>query len=205
MDKPLFQKYIELFLEANSKINLISKNDEKFIWEKHIYDSLSFEKFLNKYGIKDLKNKTLLDIGTGGGFPSVPLAIKYPELSVTALDSIKKKLNVIQSIKEDLGINNLSILCDRAENIRGEKYDFITSRAVAALKILIPYALPLLKKGGYFIAYKSVKVDEEIKEAQNILKKYQAKITDIIPYNLPLDENYTRNLVILKHINDKEI
>ena len=205
MDKPLFQKYIELFIEANSKINLISKNDEKFIWEKHIYDSLSFEKFLTKYDIKDLKNKTLLDIGTGGGFPSVPLAIKYPELSVTALDSIKKKLNVIQSIKEDLGINNLSILCDRAENIRGEKYDFITSRAVAALKILIPYALPLLKKGGYFVAYKSVKVDEEIQEAQNVLKKYQAEITDIIPYNLPLDENYTRNLVILKHTNDKEI
>ena len=205
MDKPLFQKYIELFIEANSKINLISKNDEKFIWEKHIYDSLSFEKFLTKYDIKDLKNKTLLDIGTGGGFPSVPLAIKYPELSVTALDSIKKKLNVIQSIKEDLGINNLSILCDRAENIRGKKYDFITSRAVAALKILIPYALPLLKKGGYFVAYKSVKVDEEIQEAQNVLKKYQAEITDIIPYNLPLDENYTRNLVILKHTNDKEI
>lgn len=205
MDKPLFQKYIELFIEANSKINLISKNDEKFIWEKHIYDSLSFEKFLIKYDIKDLKNKTLLDIGTGGGFPSVPLAIKYPELSVTALDSIKKKLNVIQSIKEDLGINNLSILCDRAENIRGKKYDFITSRAVAALKILIPYALPLLKKGGYFVAYKSVKVDEEIQEAQNVLKKYQAEITDIIPYNLPLDENYTRNLVILKHTNDKEI
>ena len=205
MDKPLFQKYIELFIEANSKINLISKNDEKFIWEKHIYDSLSFEKFLTKYDIKDLKNKTLLDIGTGGGFPSVPLAIKYPELSVTALDSIKKKLNVIQSIKEDLGINNLSILCDRAENIRGGKYDFITSRAVAALKILIPYALPLLKKGGYFVAYKSVKVDEEIQEAQNVLKKYQAEITDIIPYNLPLDENYTRNLVILKHTNDKEI
>jgi 16S rRNA (guanine527-N7)-methyltransferase len=109
MDKPLFQKYIELFIEANSKINLISKNDEKFIWEKHIYDCLSFEKFLTKYDIKDLKNKTLLDIGTGGGFPSVPLAIKYPELSVTALDSIKKKLNIIQSIKEDLGINNLSI------------------------------------------------------------------------------------------------
>ena len=205
MDKPLFQKYIELFLEANSKINLISKNDKKFIWEKHIYDSLSFEKFLTKYDIKDLKNKTLLDIGTGGGFPSVPLAIKYPELSVTALDSIKKKLNVIQSIKEDLGINNLSILCDRAENIRVGKYDFITSRAVAALKILIPYALPLLKKGGYFVAYKSVKVDEEIQEAQNVLKKYQAEITDIIPYNLPLDENYTRNLVILKHTNDKEI
>ena len=205
MDKPLFQKYIELFIEANSKINLISKNDEKFIWEKHIYDSLSFEKFLTKYDIKDLKNKTLLDIGTGGGFPSVPLAIKYPELSVTALDSIKKKLNVIQSIKEDLGINNLSILCDRAENIRVGKYDFITSRAVAALKILIPYALPLLKKGGYFVAYKSVKVDEEIQEAQNVLKKYQAEITDIIPYNLPLDENYTRNLVILKHTNDKEI
>ncbi len=205
MDKQLFDKYIELFLQANSKINLISKNDEKYLWEKHICDSLSFEKFLTKYGIKDLKNKTLLDIGTGGGFPSVPLAIKYPKISVTALDSIKKKLNVIQSIKEDLSINNLSILCNRAENIKGEKYDFITSRAVAALKILIPYAIPLLKKDGYFIAYKSVKVDEEIKDAKDILKKYQAQITDIIPYDLPLNENYTRNLVIIQHINDKEI
>ena len=205
MDKQLFNEYIELFLQANSQINLISKNDEKYLWEKHVFDSLSFEIFLEKYRINDLCKKTLLDIGTGGGFPAVPLAIKYPDLSVTALDSIKKKLNVIQAIKDNLGINNLSILCDRAENIKGVKYDFITSRAVATLKILIPYALPLLKKNGYFIAYKSIKVDEEIKEAKNILEKYHAQVTDIIPYNLPMTENYTRNLVIIKYINDKEI
>lgn len=205
MDKQLFNEYIELFLQANSQINLISKNDEKYLWEKHVFDSLSFEIFLKKYGINDLCKKTLLDIGTGGGFPAVPLAIKYPDLSITALDSIKKKLNVIQAIKDNLGINNLSILCNRAENIKGVKYDFITSRAVAALKNLIPYAIPILKKDGYFIAYKSIKVDEEIKEAKNILEKYHAQVTDIIPYNLPMTENYTRNLVIIKYINDKEI
>jgi len=199
MDKALFSKYMSLFLQENSKLNLISKNDEKFLWEKHVFDSLSFEKFLTKHCINELNNKTLLDIGTGGGFPSLPLAIKYPKLSVTALDSIRKKLNSIQEIKTILGINNLEILCARAENIKGKKYDFITSRAVAALKILIPYAMPLLKKDGYFIAYKSLKVREEINEAANILQKFNAEVTDIIQYELPLEENYTRNLVIIKH------
>lgn len=198
MDKQKFEQYMGIFLQENSKLNLISKNDEKFLWEKHVFDSLSLENFFEKYALKDLKNKTLLDIGTGGGFPSVPLAINYPELSVTALDSIRKKINAIQEIKERLHIKNLTTICDRAENLKTKKYDFITSRAVAAMKSLIPYAIPLLKKDGYFIAYKSVKVQEEISEAENVLKKYNAHIKDIIEYNLPLDENHTRNLVIIQ-------
>lgn len=199
MDKQNFEAYIKLFLEENSKCNLISKNDEKFLWEKHIYDSLSFENFLREYGISKLDKKTLLDIGTGGGFPSIPLAIKYPELQVTALDSILKKINAISEIKEVLNLTNLTTLCDRAENIKGQQFDFITSRAVAALKVLIPYALPLLKPDGYFIAYKSLKAREEISEAETALQKYKAEVVNIIQYDLPLEENHTRNLVIIKH------
>lgn len=198
MDKKKFEQYMEFFLQENAKLNLISKNDEKFLWEKHIFDSLSISNFFERFGITDFEGKTLLDIGTGGGFPAVPLAINYPQLKVTALDSIRKKINAIQEIKIGLGLENLNVICDRAENLKRQKYDFITSRAVAALKILVPYAIPLLKNDGYFIAYKSVKVNDEIKEAEHFLKKFNAEIKTVIPYDLPLEENHTRNLVIIQ-------
>ena len=197
MNKELFNEYIKTFLEQNSKLNLISKNDEKFLWEKHIYDSLSIKNFFDKYNIKNLTNKTLLDIGTGGGFPSIPISIAYPELSVTALDSIQKKINAISEIKNSLGLENLYPLCDRAENIHNQ-FDIVTSRAVASMKKLIPYAIPLIKNNGYFVAYKSIKANEELQEAKEIIKKYKAKVIDIIEYQLPLDENHTRNLVIIQ-------
>ena len=195
-NKEFYSKYIEAFLKQNAVINLISKNDEKFLWEKHIFDSLSIEKFFNKYPQNE--KLTLLDIGTGGGFPAVPVALTYKNIEVTALDSIQKKLRAIENIKAELDIKNLKTLCERAENING-KYDIITSRAVAPLKVILNYAMPLLKKNGYFIAYKSIKTDEEIKDAQKELKKYNAKVIDIIKYDLPLEENHTRNLIIITH------
>lgn len=198
MNKQLFQKYMETFLEQNAKLNLISKNDEKFLWEKHICDSVSINRFFEKYNINP-SGKTLLDFGTGGGFPSVPIAIKYPELKVTALDSIRKKINAIDEMKSILDIKNLITVCDRVENI-DLKFDIVTSRAVASMEKLIPYAIPRLKKDGYFIAFKSVKVKEEISEAEKILKRYDAKVTDIIEYDLPLVDNHTRNLVIIRKI-----
>ena len=195
-NKQFYSEYIDSFLKQNAVINLISKNDEKFLWEKHIFDSLSIENFFEKY--PQNRNLTLLDIGTGGGFPAVPIALTYPDIEVTALDSIRKKLNAIENIKAELGIKNLKTLCERAENINGQ-YDIITSRAVAPLRVILNYAMPLLKKNGYFIAYKSVKTDEEIKDAQKELKKYNAKVVDIIKYDLPLEENHTRNLIIITH------
>lgn len=197
-NKQNYEQYMSRFLEENAKINLISKNEEKFLWEKHVYDSLSLELFFTKNGITPT-GKTLLDIGTGGGFPAVPLAIKYPELQVTALDSIKKKLTAIDNITRDMGVSNIQTLCERAENLT-EKYDFITSRAVATLDKISTYALPLLKKGGYFAAYKSKKVQEEIDDAKSVIKRLGGEIVDIIEYRLPLDEIYERNLVIIKKL-----
>lgn len=195
-NKDLFKDYIKFFLEENSKLNLISKNDEKFLWEKHIIDSLALKYFFEKFSIVPDGLK-LLDIGTGGGFPSVPLAIQYPKLKITGLDSIKKKINAVNEITEYLKLKNIKTVCDRAENIK-DKYDIITSRAVASLDKIANYALPLLKKGGYFVAYKALKTNDEIKNSEKVLKKYKAKVVDIIPYDLPLEENHTRNLVIIK-------
>lgn len=193
-NKDLFKDYISAFLEENSKINLISKNDEKFLWEKHIYDSLAIEIFFEKYG----RNfKTLLDFGTGGGFPSVPIALAYPEIKVTALDSIRKKIAAVEDMKQRLKISNLETICDRVENLH-TKFDLVTSRAVASLDKIVEYAIPHLKRGGYFITYKSRKTEEEIKTAKKILNKYKAEIVDILEYALPLEENYTRNLIIIR-------
>lgn len=194
-NKEYFKDYIEAFLEQNSKLNLISKNDEKFLWEKHIFDSLAIEKFFKKY---QFDGKNLLDFGTGGGFPAVPIALAYPKIDVTAMDSIRKKINAITAIKEELKISNLTPLCGRVETL-DEKFDLITSRAVANLGKIVEYAMPRLKKDGYFIAYKSVKAQEEIEESKPILKKLKAEIVDIIQYDLPLQENHTRNLVVIKH------
>ena len=190
-----FDKYIELFLEENSKHNLISKNDEKFLFEKHIYDSLGIKLFFEKYKIKEAN---ILDIGCGGGFPCLPLSIEYPELKITGIDSIRKKINSVTTIRNGLELKNLELICDRVENIKNKQFDIVVSRAVANLAKISEYALPLVKKDGYFIAYKSKKTQEEIEEAKTVLKKYNAKIIDIIQYNLPLEEVYERNLICIK-------
>lgn len=189
-----FTKYIEVFLQKNAKLNLISKNDEKLLFEKHIYDSLGIKLFFEKYNITA---GDILDIGCGGGFPCVPIAIEYPEFNVTGIDSIRKKINAINEIKEELMLTNLTTICDRVENIKNKKFDVITSRAVADLSKICEYALPLLKAGGYFAAYKSRKAQEEIVNAAPILEKYNAKVNEILTYTLPLDEVFERNLIII--------
>lgn len=193
-NKTKYEEYMKIFLEENSKVNLISKNDEKYLWEKHVFDSLAIKNFFEKFDTS--KIKTILDIGTGGGFPSIPIAISYPHLKVTALDSIAKKIRAVQTIKDKLNIENLEPICTRVENLDA-KFDMITSRAVSSLKNICEYALPKLKKGGYFVAYKSRKTPQEIEEANSILKKYNSKIVDIIEYSLPLEENHERNLIVI--------
>lgn len=214
-ESEIFNKYAKIFIEKNSKVNLISKNDEKFLVEKHIFDSLAITEFLDKQvaffkpprpnGERDgvrgdsLKKPTLLDIGTGGGFPAVPIAIYYEGLEVYALDSIRKKVKAIEEIKDELGLKNLHPICERAEKIE-QQFDYVTSRAVSNLDTILKYAVPKLKDKGYFIAYKSKKAQDEIEEAKKTIKRLGVKIVDILEYNLPLDENFERNLIIFKKI-----
>lgn len=190
-----FTDYIKYFLEENSKLNLISKKEEQFLFEKHIYDSLGIKLFFEEYGFIP---KTLLDIGTGGGFPSVPIAIEYPEISVTGIDSIQKKINAVQNIKNSLHIQNLNLIRGRVEELKDTSFDVITSRAVAKIETLIKYAYPLLKKDGYIVLYKSKTAEDEITESINLIRKLHLKIKPIIEYTLPLEETYNRCLVILQ-------
>ena len=190
-----FEEYKKVFLEENSKHNLISKNDEKYLFEKHIYDSLGIKLFFKKYNINHAE---ILDIGCGGGFPCVPIAIEYPEFDITGLDSIHKKINAVSEIKEILGLKNLKLICERAENIKERHFDIVISRAVADMAKISSYALPLVKKGGYFVAYKSKKAIEELQKAEPIINTMGAEVIDIIKYNLPLEEIYERNLICVK-------
>lgn len=188
----IFDNYERIFLEKNSRLNLISKNDEKFLFEKHIFDSLAINKFLEPKA-----GQTLLDIGTGGGFPAIPVSILYNELNIYAIDSIRKKINAIEEIKSELDLKSFFAICDRVENI-SETYDYVTTRAVAPIKTILEYSVPKLKKDGYFIAYKSKKSMEELKEARQVIRKLNVEVVDIIGYVLPMEEIYERNLVIFK-------
>ena len=190
------KKFSEVFLEKNKVINLISKNDEKVLFEKHIFDSLSIEKFFEKYNVK-YAGMNMLDIGTGGGFPSVPIAICYPEINVVGLDSIAKKIRAIEDLKNDLKLDNLTLINDRAENLK-TKYDIVVSRAVSRLDKVVEYAMPLLKDGGYFVCYKSKQVFDEIREAKEAIFKKKAELLEVIEYKLPLEENFERFLVVIK-------
>lgn len=196
----IFKNYMQFFLEKNSHTNLISKNDENLLFEKHIFDSLAIHKFLKDKEDEDLKR--LLDIGTGGGFPSVPIAIYYDKMNIFALDSIRKKINLMEELKTELELTNLFPICDRAENLplksNRKAFDYVTTRAVAPLEAILKYAIPNLKPEGYFIAYKSKRAMEELKEAERTIKLLGVEMVDIIEYKLPLEEIYERNLIIFR-------
>ena len=125
---------------------------------------------------------------------------EFQNLNIVGLDSIRKKINSVIEIRDSLGLKNLELVCDRAENLKDRKFDIVVSRAVADLAKISEYALPLLKKGGYFVAYKSKKALEEIEGAKATLKKYKAEIIDIVEYTLPLEEVYERNLICIKKL-----
>ena len=196
--------FSSFFKEYNDKVNLISNNDVKFLFEKHIFDSLTFNLFYKKY-CKTNQVK-LLDIGAGGGFPSVPISFIYENIDVIPLDSINKKINFIKEVKEKFNLNNINPICSRVEDLplsSKSSFDIVTSRAMAELRMIVEYAIPYLKVGGYFVAYKSIKAQEEIENAKNALKILNSKVVDIIEYSLPIDEENKRCLIVIK--KEKEV
>lgn len=185
--------WYEAFIQYNEHTNLMSSNDIKVIFEKHVFDSLAILKW-NEF--KNIDN--LLDVGTGGGFPSVILAICFSQKKIIANDSRIKKINFIKEIKEKLNLNNLEILYSRIEDVLPLNVDLIVSRAVGKLEDVFELSKKHLKKDGKFLIYKSKTTDDEINDFK---KKYKNSKFEIIPYHLPLKENYDRNLVILKSLN----
>lgn len=191
--------FVNLFKIYNSHTNLMSKKDEENLFEKHIYDSLSLSLFINKYNIKE--SIKLLDVGTGGGFPSIPLCILYPKIQIYPLDSIAKKIGFIELVQKELRLENLHPVCKRAEELPCDyknAFDIVTSRAVSALNILLEYTIPFVKKNSYMIAFKSKNTDEELQAAKNAMKILKCYTADRIKYDLPCKEEYDRELVVIK-------
>ena len=174
----LFKKYYKTLLEWNEKINLISRKEENIL-ERHFLDSILFLPEME--GLINQTPTNVLDIGSGGGFPGIPLAIMKPEWHFTLCESIKKKAGFLIHLVKELNLKNVKVINDRVEAIHElplhkNKYDLITVRAIAKLDVLIKYSLPLLKKDGHLLAYKAKDIDEEIKDADNMIKKNNLKL-----------------------------
>ncbi len=185
----LFDRYEKLLVEWNEKFNLTSITDSEGIKQKHFIDSLAAVEYLPE-------NASVLDIGSGAGFPAVPLKIVRDDINVTAIDSVNKKVGFINEVIKDLGLKSITALHTRVEDMKKEiKYDVVVSRAVAALNTLSEYALPFVKKGGLFIAYKSEKTYEEIKDAENALEILGGKTENVVEMN---STDYKRTLIIIR-------
>lgn len=189
-------EFLKIFLEWNDKINLSGLKSEKEILEKHFLDSI----FLSSY----LKEGNAIDIGTGGGFPGIVLAISNPNIDFTLVDSIAKKTKFLEHVKESLKLRNVRVINSRAESLEEderEKYNYAFARAVAKLNVILEYVIPFLKVDGEFLSQKSISFEEEIKESFNALKLLNAKIIDIKSFTLPIS-NQQRVLIFIKKLKE---
>lgn len=184
----------EIFIKYNSHTNLMSKNDVNLLFEKHVFDSLSILKW-----DKFLSFKKILDVGTGGGFPSVILAIFFPSIKIYANDSRIKKINFIKEIKEKLNLDNLEIIYSRIEEYDKIGVDLIVSRAVGGALDVFELSKKHYNKDKNcaFLIYKAKLINEEKDE---FIKKYKKASFNIIPYKLPLKDNFERNLMIIENL-----
>lgn len=194
-----FEQFAKLFKEYNSHTNLMSKNDAKMLETKHIPDCLAISKFFEKYSVP----KTLLDIGTGGGLPAIPIALAFPTIDVTATDSIGKKIKFIENVKKELSIDGLHPVCERVENLKNKGvFDIVTTRAVASLSTILEYSAPFAKINGYIVAYKSKTADDELNAAQNAIKVLKLKFIEKIDVsNFQNDDDVERYLLIFQKID----
>lgn len=197
-----FARYAALLQEWNAKMNLTAISDEAGIVVKHFMDSLSLLTVLDGVAGADFR---LLDVGTGAGFPGIPLAIMRPHWHVTLLESTRKKVDFLVMVGNTLGLKNLLTVWARAEEAghvakHREQYHGVVARAVAELPVLAEYCLPFVRPNGHWVAQKSVKVDEEVAKARNALGQLGGKLITIKPVMVPGMAQETRSLVVVQKI-----
>ena len=188
-------QFEEKVVETNEKFNLTNITSEPDFTIKHIIDSL--------VGIPYIpQGSKILDIGTGAGFPSMPIAIARPDLKVEAIDSTEKKIGFVNQSAKELGVTNIKAMSIRAEEMpKDNKYDCIVARAVASLQVLLELAMPIINVGGLFIAYKAT--EDEVKDSANALKILNSKVEKTISLTLPNGDN--RCLIIIKKLGETPI
>lgn len=198
-----FIKYKDMLKLWNEKINLTAIIDDQDIIKKHFIDSINIFKFSP---LKDVKS--IIDVGTGAGFPGIPIKIIKPEIKLVLLDSLNKRINFLNQLISNIKLNDVKCIHGRAEDFARkieyrENNDAVVSRAVANLTVLSELCIPYIKIGGYFIAMKGPSVENEIKESRNAVNILGGKIEDIIKIE---DNEFNHNLVVIKkikHTSDK--
>ncbi|MBB5887850.1 16S rRNA (guanine(527)-N(7))-methyltransferase RsmG [Lactovum miscens] len=196
-----FETYFALLIDWNEKINLTTITDKEEVYLKHFDDSVAPIKF----GLIKNEKVKLLDIGAGAGFPSLPMKILYPEIEVTIIDSLNKRINFLKLLTEKLNLENITLLHGRAEDFGKDKdyrghYDFVTARAVARLNILTELTLPFLKKQGQLLSFKATKFDEELADARTAITTLGGKFEKSIDYELI--DGSKRHIAIIKKCLD---
>lgn len=192
-----FYNYMLLLIEWNKKINLTAITDEKEIIIKHFVDSASVYKYIKT-------NKAILDLGTGAGFPGIPLKIINEDFNITLVDSLNKRINFLNEVINKLDLNNIELIHSRAEDLANnenyrENFDMVVSRAVAPLNVLVEYTLPFIKVGGKLVSMKGSNAEEELKLAEKSINVLGGTFNKIEKIKLPeLDDK--RNIIIIDKI-----
>lgn len=196
-----FFRYFELLVEWNKKMNLTAITDEPSVYLKHFFDSISMAFFTDLKG-----QKTICDVGAGAGFPSLPLKICFPQLEVTIVDSLNKRISFLENLAEELKLEKVTFVHARAEDFGQnkkyrEQFDIVTARAVARLSVLSELCVPLVKKGGSFISMKGAAATEELNDAKIAITTLGAKLKEQHSFVLPI-ENSERNVFIFTKVKN---
>ena len=192
----LLLRFAEALLEKNKVMNLTANTDPTDLAQLHLLDCAAVLTFA------DIKGKSLVDVGTGAGFPGMPLQIMEPTAKCTLLDSLGKRINFLQEVCDELGLSHTRCVHARAEEYardHREQFDFATSRAVAALNVLCELALPMVKVGGAFLAMKSVDSDEELRQAKSAIAQLGGSVESVQDYTIP-GTDVTHRLVTIRKV-----
>lgn len=196
-----FNQYFELLIQWNEKINLTTITEYNDVVKKHFLDSCLL---LKLYSVKNFIGKSIIDVGTGGGFPGIPLSIMMPNTNFVLMDSLNKRIDFLKKVVDILKLSNVKLVHGRAEDLGQdcayrEQFDICVSRAVAALPLLLEYCSPFIRKEGCLYLYKSKKVNEEIRDSENALHLLNCKIRDNI--ELVNEDDYLRYLLEIEKVD----
>ncbi len=184
-----FDRFFQMMVETNKHMNLTAITEEDEVISKHLVDSLSCSKVMDMS-----KVKSIIDIGTGAGFPGIPLKIAYPEIEIVLVDSLQKRIKFLNQVIEELGLTKVSAIHGRAEDLARNKeyranFDLCVSRAVANLSTLTEYCIPFVRVNGYFVSYKAQKGMEELENAKNCLNVLGCKMEEANQFKLEGDDS----------------